>query len=385
MIPNHCIENNKQFTHAGGDNHLVSLAILSKALGKCTYGRIEATGGESSHIQNAADIFATAPDVSVAVIFSRRAVIRSQTCEGSDFLAVELSELGQIGDEHSAGLRTYAGRALKDAVFVFEVVVGIDMLADKLVDFIYLKVERFYHFLDALFDFRMMDHQQTVRFLASQVVELPASSDQFCQFCGLGRRMRFRRRFYDLCELCQHLSIDGVGLCPLAQTFGKVTYLPWINHNDRKACIEQLGCDWFFIAACGFENNKGNGVFFEHSTKLAMTIERVWQTGFKQFRAGGDVKGFFCDIDTDINRFGHGFLPYLQMRARPCSCLRQEDAGAAQTAVRACPTAAARFPLCDGLVGQGTIELSSPTGVGSACYARLTYTSITYETIINHE
>jgi hypothetical protein len=45
----------------------------------------------------------------------------------------------------------------------------------------------------------------------------------------------------------------------------------------------------------------------------------------------------------------------------------------------------ARFPLCDGLVDLNTIDLSSPTGVGSARYARLAYTSITSETIINHD
>lgn len=379
MIPNHCIQNNKKLTHAGGDNHLVNLAILSKTLGKCTYGRIEATGGESSHIQNAANIFAAAPDVSVAVIFSRRAVIRSKACEGSDFLAVELSELGQIGDEHSAGLRTYAGRALKDAVFVFEVVVGIDMLADKLVDFIYLEVERFEHFLDALFDFRMMYHQQAVGFLGSQVVELAASANEFCQFSGLGCRVCFRGRPDDLSEFCQHMSIDGVCLCPLAKAVGKVTDLSRIDYNDRKACIKQLGCDWFFVTACGFEDDKGNGVFFEHSTKLAMTVERVWQTGFKQFRAGSDVKGFFCDIDTDINRFRHGFLPYLQIRAR-----RLCGTGAAQTAVRVSPTVAARITLCDGLADQVTTDLSSPAFYGSARYARLAAKRLYYGTF-NHD
>lgn len=381
MIPNHRIQNNQKFTHTGGNDNLVSLAVLPKTLGKCTYNRIETAGGEGGHIEDAADIFSAAPDVSVAVIFSRRAVPGSQACEGSDLLAVKLSEFRQISDEHSARLRAYAGRALKDAVFVFEVVVGVDMLTDKLVDFIYLEVEGFYHFLDALFDFRMMYHQDAVGFLCSQVVELSASADEFCQFSGLGCRMRFRGRLDDLSEFSQHLSIDGVGLGPLAEAVGEVADLSRVGHDDKKACIEQLGDDWFFVTASGFENDKCDGVLFEHSTKLAITIGRVGQTGLEQFRAAGDVKGFFCDIDTDIiGIFGHGFLPYLQMRAR-LLC----GTGAAQTAVRACPTAAARFPLRDGLGGQDAIELSSPAGVGSARYARLAYTSITCETIINHD
>jgi hypothetical protein len=101
------------------------------------------------------------------------------------------------------------------------------------------------------------------------------------------------------------------------------------------------------------------------------------------------VECVFCDIDTDIDRFRHGNLPYLQMRTR-----RACGSAAVQTAVRACPTVAARFPLCDGLEDLGTIELSSPAGDGSArCatlrlglrFARLANTSFTYETIINHE
>ncbi|MHC4890491.1 MAG: hypothetical protein ACYTEO_13625 [Planctomycetota bacterium] len=53
---------------------------------------------------------------------------------------------------------------------------------------------------------------------------------------------------------------------------------------------------------------------------------------------------------------------------------------------------AARIALSDGLEDPGTIDLSSPAGVGSARCARLTNTSFirqtygrfTYETIINH-
>jgi hypothetical protein len=99
------------------------------------------------------------------------------------------------------------------------------------------------------------------------------------------------------------------------------------------------------------------------------------------------MKGVFCDINTDIDRFRHGNLPYLQMRTR-----RTCGSAAVQTAVRAGPTGAARITLCDGLAGQDTIDLSSPAGVGSArCAtlcpglrsARLATTSFIYETI-NH-
>ena len=92
------------------------------------------------------------------------------------------------------------------------------------------------------------------------------------------------------------------------------------------------------------------------------------------------MKCFFCDIDTDINRFRHGFLPYLQIRTHQAS-----GSLAVQTAVRASPTVAARIPLRDGLADLGTTDLSSPIGVGTARYARLSNTRVTNETIINHD
>ncbi|MFZ0034552.1 MAG: hypothetical protein WAK60_06150 [Sedimentisphaerales bacterium] len=65
--------------------------------------------------------------------------------------------------------------------------------------------------------------------------------------------------------------------------------------------------------------------------------------------------------------------------------MRARSFTAAQTAVRAGPIAAARFPLCDGLGDQNTTELSSPAGACSARFVRLASTSFTYETIINHD
>ena len=58
---------------------------------------------------------------------------------------------------------------------------------------------------------------------------------------------------------------------------------------------------------------------------------------------------------------------------------------AVQTAVRANPTATARFPLRDGLADRDTTELSPPAGACSARYARRAATRFTNcEININH-
>ena len=376
MIPYHSIENNQQFTHAGGNDHLVSFTFLFKAYGKCAYDWIKTTGSKCSHVKHAANIFSTTEDMRFAIVFSRRSIPGGQSSQGGNFLSVEFAQFRQICDEHCGSLRSHTWRTLEDTVFSFEIIIGIDIFSDELVDFINLKIESFDHFLNALFDFRVMDHKQTVGFLCSQIIELAASSDEFGQFIRLGCSVGFRGGFNDLSKFGQNGCIDGVGLCPLPHSLGKVTHLSRIDHYDRQRGIEQFGSNRTFIAASCFENNKSDGMLFEGLAKLTMTFGCVGQTVFDEVWAGSDMERVFRNIDTDINWFGHGFFPYLQIRARGLP--------AAQTAVRACPTEATRITLCDGLEDLDTTDLSSPAGASSARFARLASTSFTYETIINH-
>lgn len=208
---------------------------------------------------------------------------------------------------------------------------------------------------------------------------ITTSSDEFGQFIRLGCSVGFRGGFNDLSECGQYLRIDGVGLCPLPHSLGKVAHLSRIDYYDRQRGVEQFGSDRTFIAASCFKHNQCYGVLFEDLAKPAVAIPCIGQTDFDEVWAGCDMEGVFCDIDTDINWFGHGCIPFLQIRTR-----RTCGSGAVQTAVRASPTVAARFPLRGGLEDLDTIELSSPSGACSARYARLASTSFTYETIINH-
>ena len=187
--------------------------------------------------------------------------------------------------------------------------------------------------------------------------------------------MRFRGWFDDLRKLRQHLRIDGVGLCVLPHTFCEVTHLPGIDYNNRQRCVEQFGGKRPFITAGSFENNQCNIFVLKDFTKPAITVRCVGQMSFDDVRECCNVEGVFGDVDADVNWFRHGFVPYLQMRARSMP--------AAQTAVRAGPIAAVRFTLCDGLVGLGTTELSSPASFGSTRYARLTERCFNYRTF-NH-
>lgn len=257
---------------------------------------------------------------------------------------------------------------MQDTVFGLEVLVALDVLPDKLIDFGDLELQCFDHFADTLSDFRMQDRRCPVGFLGVQIAELAASPDQFGQFCGLGRGVCFGGRPDLLGKGRQDLRIDGIGLGPLPHAPGKIPHLPRIDHHDGQGCGQQFGHDGAFVAASCFQYHEGNRVFFEGLTQLVMSLRGVGQRGVEYVRAGGDTEGVLGDIDTDINgfRFRHGDLPYLQMRTR-----RACGTPAVPTAVRVRPTGATRILLRDGLGDQETTDLSLPVGLGSARCAPL--------------
>ena len=387
MVPHHGIQDYEQFMHTGGHDNFIRFSVLFEPDSQIANDRVAAFCGEGGHIEGASDLFSAAPDMGLAVPFSTGSVPGSQSDQGGDFLAVEFPQFGQVADEHSAGLRANAGGTLDNAIFAFEVVIGVDLVPDELVNFRDLEIERFDHLSDALFDFHMADQIQPVGLLGAQVIELASSSDQFGQLASLGCGVCFGGRFDHLGKLSQDGGIDGIGLGVLTDALSEVAYLTRIDDDHIQAGIEQFDGEGAFIAAGGLKDDQGDGVLLEGLAELTMSLRGVGQIEFKDAGAGGDREGVLGDIDTDIDGFRHGTFPFLRMRTHRAS------GPAVQTAVRAIPTGATRFPLRDGLGGPDTIELSPPAGVGSTRCAPLcaglrstprAAPGYHYETVIGH-
>ncbi len=373
--------------HTGSHDNFIGFSVLLQSSGQFLNDGIASFCGEGRHVEGASDLLSAAPDVGLAVPFSTGSIPGSQPDQGRDFLAVEFSQFGQIPDEHGTGLRADPRSALDDAVFVFEIIFGVNLVPDELVDFEDLEIEGFDHFSDALFDLGMADRGHSIGLLCTQIIELSAASDQFGQFVSLRCGVRLGHGFDQLCELGQDLGIDGIGLGPLSHAPGKITHLAGIDYDHGHTGTEQLGREGAFIAAGGLQDNRGDGMAAEGLTQLPVSLGGVGQIEFEDLGAGGHTEGVLGDIDSDIDGLRHGTFPFLRMRTRRTS------GPAVQTAVRAIPTGATRFPLRDGLGDLGTIELSSPAGVGSArCAplgaglrsARLALTGFPYETVANH-
>ena len=301
MIPYYCIKNDQQFTHTGGQNNSVRFAFFFQALSQLLNGRIESAGRKCRHIENTSHVFSPASNVHFSVMASRGTVPRRHPDQGRNFLAIQTTQLGQVGDQHGAGLRTNTGDTLKNPIFVFEIVIRFDVFPNQQVNFIDLEIERLDHFLNAFFDLRMMEHLQAIGFLSSQIIELAAASYQFSQFDGLRRRMRFSGRFDNLCKLGQNVCVNGIGFGSLPHPVGKIAYLPGIDNDHRQCGVEQFGGQWALVTTRRFQNNALNRMWFERSAEGAMTHRGVGQGCFENIGTCGDTDCVFGDVDANMS------------------------------------------------------------------------------------
>ena len=84
MISDHTIKNYEQFSHTGGKDYFISLAVSPEPLCKVANNRIETAGCKRGHVQHTANIFSPAPDVSLAVIFTGRVIPRRSLSTGDE-------------------------------------------------------------------------------------------------------------------------------------------------------------------------------------------------------------------------------------------------------------------------------------------------------------
>ena len=249
-------------------------------------------------------------------------------------------------------------------ILVLEIIVGLDMVLDKIVEFADLEFDGFDHFADAFTDFDMVNHRGAIGFLGEQVDELPASGDQFGEGLGFGVLGRFWLGLDDFAEVGEDVGVDGVGLGEAAQAAGEIADLARIGDHDVVAGLDEFGGERFFVAAGGFEHNQGDVEVWQAVQEIPVALTGVEIAAVEVGGPGRDLKRFLCDVDADEKCCGHGVLPFLPMRAWRRKPL-------AQAAVRVRSTGATRTWLTHGLGDRGEDGLTSPVAAASVRYARL--------------
>jgi len=353
---------------------------MSKTLGENSDLRIAPPGGQSGHVEQAAYLFAAAGDAGFAHLDSGLTIKGSYAYQGGDFMTIEFSQFGQMSDEHSAGLRANARGAAQDSIFVTEVIVALNVVLNEIVELTNLGLEGFDHFADAITNFEMMCHFGTVGFLGKHVGELSPSADQFGQELRLWLSGRPIGGFDHLAETSEDFGIDGVGLGVFAQTFCEMTHLTGIDHDRLESGLDQFGSESAFVSAGCFQDDLGDIEALQSGQELSVAFSNIGVITLELGWAGGDLEGIFGDVNSDIERFGHGSTPFLPMRAwRRVSPL-------AQAAVRVNPTATTRTKLRVGLDDPVTIGLTSSVAGSARCaplcpglrFARLADNNVIY-------
>jgi hypothetical protein len=379
LISDHSVEDYQEFAHTGGDNYFEFFALGSEASGKVQDGRIAPHGGQGGHVKQTADIFSTSPYTGLSCETAGAEVIRRYSYQGCYLLAVEQAEFRQLAQEHGTCLRSYSGRAADDLVFAAELLIGLNVFLDKVIESCNLVIKSLYHFAHACEHLAVTDHLLSVHFLGSQVGKLSASLDQIGQFFGFMAESGPWLGLDDFSEAGQDSGVNRVGLCDFADAACELAYLARRSNDDIEVSFEQGSGERTLIAAGGFHYDQFDLVRSECRYQLLCSGIGVGQRQTDCGWRRADTEGVFCYVNSYENLLIHGTLPILQMRAR-----RTCGSSTAPSAVRAGPTAATRIPLRDGLRDLDTIDLSSPAACGSTRYARLAASRFLYGTF-NHD
>ena len=150
--------------------------------------------------------------------------LNGATPTSADGAAIGVAQFGQFGDEGGAEHRSDARHRTQLPIQVLEVIVGIDQLADLLVQRIDLPVQRRHDRVDGMQRLFAGGGGTGVVLLDADGGELAAAGDQRIQLALILRALLRQARLGQLGELHQHPGVDPVGLGQDAATFGEVSY-----------------------------------------------------------------------------------------------------------------------------------------------------------------
>lgn len=341
----HCVEDHEQFPHAGGDDHLEGFSGSFESLGELFDGGVEPHGGEAGHVQGAADVGSSAPDHASSSELPAVTVEGSDSDQGCDLLAVELSQFGEFGQQGGTGSGPDSGDGGEQLRLVFPIVIRLDVLEDVLFDAFDLLVEQVD---DALHTFANGFHRgrfQSVFLGRAEVDQLSASRDELFEF-GLFLMRGFHDPGADLLsEAGDDTGVDAIGFGQDAMSFGEVPHLAGIGDGNVMAGSDEF-CDQAAVIPSGrFDDDQAGSRCGQLTEQLVQTIAVVIEREGFGVRVQADIESFFGNVDADKRLITiHGVIPTLRMRARhgglPCTALE---------AVRACSTRSAAIVLYSGV------------------------------------
>jgi len=148
-----------------------------------------------------------------------------------------------------------AWNGLQQSVLVFEILIGIDELADLPVQHINLPIEGLQNQVDGLQSASVACGEPAVALVGAALHKLAAAGDQGVEFGLICRAFPRQAEFGALSELHQHAGVNSIGFGQDSNPDGKVTDAAWIDQGDRQIGIEQRVQERSFQAAGGFDDD----------------------------------------------------------------------------------------------------------------------------------
>jgi hypothetical protein len=218
-MTHHSVEDEQQLVHAGGQGHLLGLAGGAQAGIEGPNDGVMAGGDERGHVEDRAHPSAPTPHDAPPPPAATLAVERSDPHERGDRLAVEATELGQVGQQGQSRGGADPRDAAHEILALTPEGTRLHPLAQKALQLGPL----FFQPRDMALDVRPHCRQgrlEPLAFGGQHPHELAPPSEQRREL--LGRRVGegARRGVNDLGEACEDRRIERVGLGQLADGAG---------------------------------------------------------------------------------------------------------------------------------------------------------------------
>jgi len=215
----HGVQDEQQLVHAGGQGDLLGFAGGAQACIEVPNDRVVAGSDERGHVENRAHARASAPHDAPPSPAAALAVKRSDSHERRNCLAVEATELGQVGQQGQRRGRADPRDAAQEVLALAPERTRLHPLAQEAVQL----GQVFFQPRDMALDMRLHGQRGCLKpltFGGQHPHELTPPGQQRRELLGRGVREGTRRGLHHLGEARQDRCIERVGLGQLADGAG---------------------------------------------------------------------------------------------------------------------------------------------------------------------
>ena len=272
LITEDRVEGHEEFPHRRSEGQLARAAGGDEALVEGGDDGIVADGGERGHVQHVADGGPAAGNHAAAAEGATVAIDRGDADEGGDFPAVEVAELGEIGDEGVGGNGPDAGDRAQEVFRGPPDWRGAHSSVDVALELTQGVLEPADMGIEAPLEGGLFDEPPAVVLGAQHVDELAAAGDEFAQEPGLRIGHGPGRGSDGGGEPGDGLRVEGIGLGQAAGGTREVANLAGIEDGHGEGGGGQRRRDDDLISPGGLQRNEGDAERMQPSSRATLKV-----------------------------------------------------------------------------------------------------------------